>query len=1061
MKQLLSLLVFSVLCLSLWAVHEVEPNGYIGAEGIQWATNGIHTGESMIDDFDIWRLYGLAGDVVNISVESQLSSIILHDADGTVIGSSMSLSDHDLDYSFQESKSIFLRFYLDQFIHTPYQFQISGQSYTPQIPLMDGFTPDEFLFNSKIPACHWERSLLPSCPQNLALCNAQPGQEGILEIATGIDLNNYPAPYLEFKHICYMPAGGNKGFVEYSVDGGNIWTVFPASALPWANNYTDEHPWFDTDHSPIWADWETDTDYELNWVTSRFNLSQWDSCEDFRIRFRAEWQAGTYLPTGRFWALDYVKLSQDAPSVPVITYPANMAMNVPTGFRITWSAQNATSYDIRIFSPGGTTMETHLSTNYLDVDLDPSVDYHIMVKANNQSGSSEWSSMGYSFRTNDYETVIYEGQNAYISSISIDDFQRDSGYDGYYYNHIAEAIPLSQGAAVPLAIEVSGPGVIVSISLDSNQNNVFEEDEILFFDSWGTQFQGTLQIPINALTGTTRLRAAVESFDQFPPANEIEDYAIQILPAPGVQVNPNQVSFEPVLSGYPSTEMQIELSNPGAAPLTIDALEIGGSDAAYFSIATELSFPLTINQSPYTLDLVYHPLAVGEHSANLSISSNAVNTLAPITLSGSSVAPNLSGALHLNAYANKYVAFSPETQAVVHPALCLEAWIRWEDDSAQCIISKGEGKMEISTTDMSGVRFAPTPGVEIISNHFVLEQSAWTHIACVYDPSAMLAKIYIDGIDWTWQNTGSAPLSQPIIDNGEAWQIGRNSVGSNYFTGSLADIRVWGTARSLEEIRNNMHLLQDPQPPALLANWRFDEPFGFTVYDSVHNQHGTLVNCLAQDRFDAPVTMGSGISETQYAEAGTSTLFFADCGLELSDMTITAPASVTVTRMLPSGQRNDLQENHWLLNHFFTLTGTATISFHLDDDLGPEHLPETDFLLLTHGIINSLQYPEARAAAVDLDLDTVSFTNLSLVSRAFHIVREPMQAPSDLQIAEHASGLRLSWTAALYAQGYKIYSSDNPEGPFETIEAEMVYGTFWNIDASAERKFFKVVSVVQ
>lgn len=1061
MKQLLSLLVFSVLCLSLWAIHEVEPNNYIGAEGIQWATNGIHTGVSSHWESDFWRVYGLAGDVVNISVESQSSLISLFEADGTLIYGPTGSSDHDLDYTFQESKSIFLSYERDASMPTPYQFQISGQSYVPQIPLMDGFTSDEFLFNSKNPACHWERSSLPSSPQNLTLCEAHPGYDGILQIATGINLNNYPAPYLEFKHICYIPANGSKGFVEYSVDGGNVWTAFPASALPWANNYTDEHPWFDTDHNPMWADWQTDTDYEQNWLTSRFNLSQWSTCEDFRIRFRAEWQAGTYLPLGMLWALDYVKLSQDTPSVPVITYPANGAMNVPTGFRITWSAQNATSYDLRMISPGGDTIETHLSTNYLNVNLDPSVDYSIMLKANNQSGSSNWSSLNYSFRTNDYETVIHAGQNAYISSISIGDYQRDSGYDGYYYNP-AEAIPLSQGATVPLAIEASIPMAPVSIFLDSNQNNVFEDEEMLFYANYYGQLQGSFQIPLDAITGYTRLRAEFWYFVHQHAVNEIEDYTIQILPAPSLLVNPNQVSFEPVLSGYPSTEVQIELSNPGAAPLIIDALNFGGADAAYFSIATEHSFPITINQSPYTLDLIYHPQAVGEHSANLSIISNAINNLSPITLTGSSVAPNLSGAINLNAYANKFVSFPTGNEQIVHPALCLEAWIKWEDEfDSQCIISKGEGAMEISTTNMNGLRFAPTPGVEIISYYFVVQQSVWTHIACVYDPSTLLAKIYIDGIDRTWQNTGSAPLSQSINDNGEAWQIGRNSQGSDYFTGSLADIRVWNTARSLEEIRNNMHLLQDPQATSLLANWRFDEPFGFTAYDSVQDQHGTMVNCLAQDRFNAPVTIGSGISETQYADAGTSTLFFADCGLELSDMTVTAPASLTVTRISSTDQRNDLQENHWLLNHFFTLTGTATISFHIEDDLGPEHLPESDFLVLSHGINDVIWSPEARADAVDLDLDKVSFSNLSLVSRELRVIREPMQAPSNLQIVKHGSGLRLSWTAAPYTQGYKIYSSDNPNGPFDTIEAEMVYGTFWNTNSSAERKFFKVVSVVQ
>lgn len=152
MKQLLSLLVFCVLCLSLWAVHEVNPNQYIGDSGVQWAANGIHTGVSGYDDLDFWRLYGLAGDVVNILVETQYSIISLYEADGTIIESHSFLDYQDLDYTFQESKSIFFRYTHIDVIPTTYQFQVSGQSY-PQIPFMDGFTPDEFLFNSINPAC--------------------------------------------------------------------------------------------------------------------------------------------------------------------------------------------------------------------------------------------------------------------------------------------------------------------------------------------------------------------------------------------------------------------------------------------------------------------------------------------------------------------------------------------------------------------------------------------------------------------------------------------------------------------------------------------------------------------------------------------------------------------------------------------------------------------------------------------------------------------------------------------------------------------------------------------
>jgi hypothetical protein len=1065
MKQVIFPLVFLVLCLTLCAVNEVEPNNGIGDSGVQWATNGVYYGNCSVIDEDYWRIYGLAGDVLlfqyQYNMEMDYVQAELYTENGELVDNIYDPNFYQ--YLFCESKSLLIKF-ISNYPSSNYSFTVSGLSYHPQIPFTDGFTPDEFLHNSINSDCHWERSLLPVCYSNLALCEMEAGEDGILQSALGINLSGYPAPYLEFGQICLMEPGIDKGYVEYSIDGGNIWTAFPESALPFANNYSDEHSWFDADYTMAWSDWESTEDYNNIWAVTRFNLSEWGSCTDFRVRFRAEWGADS---DGRFWALDYVKFSQDPPSLPVINYPHFMAMHVPTSFSISWSGQNATSYDVSIFGYQGDNHSYTVSGQSVYVELDPLTNYHLMIRANNQSGSSPWTNMNYSFTTNAYPTARSDFEYLFVSDFQISDYQRSSGFDSYIYVQEAN-IQVHQGEQVPISISSGFSPAYINpsftyfyVMIDYNNDYQFVESELyMLYPQGDAPYTGTLSIPADAPPGTTRLRLSLNNVVD-TVAYEIEDYNIQILAAPSIQVSGHQLLFDPVLAGYPATEMDLVLSNPGSAPLIIEALNFGGPNAEYFSLADDVTFPLTVNQSPVTLSLLYYPLSEGAHSADLSVISNAMNTLAPIALSGNAVAPNLYGAVNFNGY-TKYVSFPTPLDSAALPALSIEAWIKSNEDmSAQCIMSKGEGSMEIYTTDMNGIRFIPTPGVELITTYFSLAADEWIHIACVYDPSSMLGRIYVNGIDMTWQNVGSNPLSQPIIATDNAWQIGRNTMGNSYFDGSIAEIRVWDAARSLQEIRNNMFLLQAPQTESLIANWRFDEPFGEIIYDSAHDMHGTLINCVPGDRINTPFIIGEGISSTQYPDPGTTVLNFTDCGLMLSDLSITSLAAITITRIDNTNLRDDLQENLWLMKHYDTISGNATFSFWVEDDLDSQHLPPQNFLLMTKEHNALRWYPEKRASSVDTANDMVVFANASMIERGFKILWEPMQAPTDLYITQVGEHHRLHWTEVPHTQKYRIYSSDNPEGPFDTLESDAVYSTYWNIPLNSIHKFFVVVSVVE
>jgi hypothetical protein len=79
-----------------------------------------------------------------------------------------------------------------------------------------------------------------------------PGTMGqIVEKGTH-DLSSTTAAYMSFRHACLMEPDADHGYVEYSLDGGVSWSIFPVSAKGCGNMTTLPEqscgPCFDADH---------------------------------------------------------------------------------------------------------------------------------------------------------------------------------------------------------------------------------------------------------------------------------------------------------------------------------------------------------------------------------------------------------------------------------------------------------------------------------------------------------------------------------------------------------------------------------------------------------------------------------------------------------------------------------------------------------------------------------------------------------------------------------------------------------------------------------------------
>ncbi len=118
--------------------------------------------------------------------------------------------------------------------------------------------------------------------------------------------------------------------------------------------------------------------------------------------------------------------------------------------------------------------------------------------------------------------------------------------------------------------------------------------------------------------------------------------------------------------------------------------------------------------------------------------------------------------------------------------------------------------------------------------------AGWHHIVGVSDAAS--TRIYVDGI----LEASGAAISSGIQSNGSAIiHIGKDAryASGRFMDGSVDEVRIWSTAKTQEEIVENMTGLLDPTSPNLQAYYRFDQSSGVSLPDLTTNDNdGTLTN---------------------------------------------------------------------------------------------------------------------------------------------------------------------------------------------------------------------------
>ncbi|MGH1484551.1 MAG: LamG domain-containing protein, partial [Geminicoccales bacterium] len=197
----------------------------------------------------------------------------------------------------------------------------------------------------------------------------------------------------------------------------------------------------------------------------------------------------------------------------------------------------------------------------------------------------------------------------------------------------------------------------------------------------------------------------------------------------------------------------------------------------------------------------------------------------------------------------------------------VEAWFYYDGaNGRQSIVSKGNddaldaGFNIFLDDDTLVVRASTDGGLDAAAMKVTMSGSpGWHHVAMVLDQETGTAgsriKGYLDGSDAGWTTGHGIVFSSTVttsasrqIETDERFLIGAaddNGSAEDFFDAGIADVRVWNTARSQEEIEADLGRTLNGDEPHLIANWQLDDGVGPTANDSVGSYDGAITGSPA------------------------------------------------------------------------------------------------------------------------------------------------------------------------------------------------------------------------
>ena len=220
----------------------------------------------------------------------------------------------------------------------------------------------------------------------------------------------------------------------------------------------------------------------------------------------------------------------------------------------------------------------------------------------------------------------------------------------------------------------------------------------------------------------------------------------------------------------------------------------------------------------------------------------------------------------------------------------LETWVYRSSagSGVQILASKtdGPGRGYIWTLDSSGIvtlRLSDGQTLEVAGTASALAQDAWTHVAVAVDRDGQ-STFFVNGVQ---DSTTSVFTAFNGIDLSNTADLTLGGIGA--FTGALDDLRLWGTARTGEEIAASFETVLHGSETGLQANYRFDERAGQFLLDATgNNANGVLGGANIAETED-PLRVNTLGKAAQFDGVGNAITVSDDAALKgMAELTLSA-----------------------------------------------------------------------------------------------------------------------------------------------------------------------------
>jgi hypothetical protein len=272
------------------------------------------------------------------------------------------------------------------------------------------------------------------------------------------------------------------------------------------------------------------------------------------------------------------------------------------------------------------------------------------------------------------------------------------------------------------------------------------------------------------------------------------------------------------------------------------------------------------------------------------------------------------------ANAGDYLEVAP--QIILSNQLTLEGWIHPNQGNAESKWVMGE---------IDGVHFEQF-GDEIRFYVYsegqlqgpataIMPLNEWNHIVGTYDGTTL--RIYVNGFEGSPALLISGNSNQPNKDQNQPFTFAAQNELEAPNNVWIDEVRLWSTARTLKEIRENMHLVSTGLEADLISYWQFNQDaINPELYDLVGDNTSIKKGTITPLQGFEPI--GTGTSATQIVNTGNGVTptIFGTTDLEITFGADNPGDEVVVTYLYnsPLGTEAnsgfDKMPGYWIVNNF-------------------------------------------------------------------------------------------------------------------------------------------------